>query len=160
MSGWRQSKGQGKGSEQLGRVFPERAHLNCDWNYGKGPAIRSKCEVREGLHRSWQVWREGGRGIRESEDSVCIWKIENGFPSGLGAFGLRLSRAGCLLECGRLEEVPRASIRRAPPLTSSLFMVSACVYTPALVKVGRMRSLCFLLIQQALTVPMMGKRLC
>lgn len=102
MSGWRQSKGQG--SEQLGRVSLERARLNCNWNEGKGPAIRSKCEVREELHRSWQVWR-GGKGIREREDSVCVWKIETGFPSGLGAFGLWLSRTRCLLECGRPEEV-------------------------------------------------------
>lgn len=97
-------KGQGKGSEQLGRVSQERARLNRDWNDGKGPAIWSKCEVMEELYRSWQVWR-GGKGTREREDSVCVRKIETGFPSGLGAFGLQLSRAGCLLECGRLEEV-------------------------------------------------------
>lgn len=60
--------------------------------------------MMEELHRSWQVWR-GGKGTREREDSVCVQKIETGFPSGLDAFGLRLSRAGCLLECGRLEEV-------------------------------------------------------
>lgn len=160
MSGWRQSKGQG--SEQLGRVSLERERLNCDWNEGKGPAIRSKCEVRKELHRSWQVWR-GGKGIREREDSVCIWKIETGFPSGLGAFGLWLSRAKVSAGMWKARggsRVPRASIQQAPPLSSSLFMASTCAYMSALVKVGRMRSLCFLLIQQASTVPMMGKRLC
>lgn len=39
--------------------------------------------------------------------------------------------------------VPRASIQQAPPLSSSLFMASTCAYMSALVKVGRMRSLCF-----------------
>lgn len=118
--------------------------------------------MMEELHRSWQVWR-GGKGTREREDSVCVRKIETGFPSGLGAFGLRLSRAGCLLECGRLEEVVgyQERVFSGPlPSVHPLFMASTCVYTPTSVKAGRMRSLCFLLIQQASTVPMMGKRLC
>lgn len=67
--GWRQSKGQG--SEQLGRVSLERARLNCNWNEGKGPAIRSKCEVREELHRSWQVWRGGGRQGYKGKGGFC-----------------------------------------------------------------------------------------
>lgn len=56
--------------------------------------------------------------------------------------------------------IQRASIQPALPISSFFFTDSTCVHTPALVKVGRTSFFCFLLIQQALTVPMMGKGLC